>query len=153
MTCCASFQRPTPACEPSPGYSMATVTPVEQRQIRLRNDYATMENIRTPWLNWKALKGTVPLVEEYEIDLRLRTIIDSRPTYRDRHVIRVTLGPSYPLTSAPWVQMITRPPPFHPNWFTSGQWCFGTWLYSESLGAHVIRMIQTLQFDEHITNE
>jgi hypothetical protein len=48
--------------------------------------------------------------------------------------------------------MITRPAPFHPNWWESGKWCYGTWMPSESLGNFVIRMIKTLQFDQSITN-
>jgi hypothetical protein len=51
------------------------------------------------------------------------------------------------------VQMVTSPPPYHPNWFNAGRWCYGTWIVSEGLGSHVIRMIQTLQFDPEITNE
>src|SRR5437763_1121457 len=132
---------------------MSAVTPIERRRIRLRNDHTTMEHIRTPWLSWRALAGTAPHVEQYEINLRLRTIIGPGPKYRDNHTIRVTLGPDYPFTTAPLVQMSTQPPPFHPNWFSSGRWCYGQWLVYESLGAHVIRMIQTLQYDAEITNE
>ena len=128
------------------------VGPVEARRIRLKNDHEAMENIRTPWLSWRATRGTPPHVEQYEIEIRLKTIIDSRPSYRDQHVVRVTLGPDYPLTAAPLTEMLTRPAPFHPNWWTSGRWCYGTWLVYESLGAHVVRMIQTLQYNEEITN-
>jgi ubiquitin-protein ligase len=110
-----------------------------------------MENIRRPWLSWKAIGGVEPFVEQYEIALRLRTIIGPTPDYRDDHVIRVSLGPDYPILSAPRVQMLTRPPPFHPNWWPSGQWCYGTWWVYESLGAHIVRMIQTLQYDPEIT--
>jgi len=132
---------------------MSITSPTERRRIRLRNDYASMENVRTSWLSWKPLAGNPPYVEQYELDLRLKTITGPGPQYRDRHVIRVTLGPDYPVTAAPLVQMVTTPPPFHPNWFSSGRWCYGTWLVYESLGAHVVRMIQTLQYNEDITNE
>jgi hypothetical protein len=130
---------------------MADARPHEVRRTRLRNDYATMENIRRPWLNWKAIAGTPPFVEQYELALRLRTIIGPAPDYKDDHTIRVTLGPDYPIQSPPSVQMLSRPLPFHPNWWPSGMWCYGTWWVYESLGAHIVRMIQTLQFDPEIT--
>lgn len=133
--------------------TMSNVTPSERRKIRLRNDFATMENIRTPWLSWVALRGTPPFVEQYELKLRLRTIIGPRPTYRDTHVIHVSLSPEYPAKAAPLIQMVSDPPPFHPNWFSTGRWCYGTWLVYESLGQHVVRMIQTLQYNKEITNE
>jgi len=133
---------------------MTTITPLEQRRIRLGNDYGTMENIRRPWLKWRPLRGAPPFVEQYELELQLRTIVSSKPAYRDNHVIQITLGADYPVSSAPIVQMITKPFAFHPNWFpSSGRWCYGTWLVYESLGAHVVRMIQTLQYNEDITNE
>src|SRR5262245_64989040 len=100
---------------------MSSTSPIERRRIRLRNDYSSMENIRTSWLSWKALTGIPPFVEQYELDIQLRTIIGPNPQYRDRHVVQVTLGPDYPVTAAPVVQMITTPPPFHPNWFSSGR--------------------------------
>ena len=53
----------------------------------------------------------------------------------------------------PKTVMVSAPQPFHPNWFTSKNWCFGTWSMSEALGDHVIRMVKTLQFDLDITNE
>lgn len=128
------------------------LTPIEARKIRLRNDHTTMENIRTPWLTWTALKGEPPFVEKYEIQLKLKTIVGIAPDYRTDHVINVTLPSDYPITSAPLIEMQTKPAPFHPNWWTSGRWCYGTWLVYESLGAHVVRMIQTLQYNEDITN-
>ena len=128
------------------------LTPTEARQIRLRNDYATMENIRTPWLTWTVTSGTAPYAEQYEIELRLKTYIDAQANTRNLHTIRVTLGPDYPINAAPLIEMTNKPGPFHPNWWTSGRWCYGTWLVYESLGAHVVRMIQTLQYNEDITN-
>jgi ubiquitin-protein ligase len=128
-------------------------SPVELRQTRLRNDYATMENIRRPCLSWKSIAGEAPFVEQYEITLRLRTIIGPTPDYRDDHIIRVTLGPDYPINAPPSVQMLTRPLPFHPNWWPSGKWDCGRWLIYETLGAHVIRMVQSLQYIRDHTYE
>jgi hypothetical protein len=125
-------------------------SPIELKQIRLRNDYATMENIRRPWLSWKVIAGTVPFVEQYEIALRLRAIIGPKPEYREDHIVQAILGPDYPI-SQPTVKMLTRPLPFHPTWWPSGLWCSGDWFTHESLGAHIVRMIQTLQYDPEIT--
>jgi ubiquitin-protein ligase len=130
---------------------MHAVSPAQQRQIRLRNDFKTMESIRRPWLQWKSLRGAEPAVEKYEITLRLRTIVGPAPTYRDQHVLHLEVSPDHP-RHAPTIYMITRPQPYHVNWFADGRWCYGSWLVYESLGAHVIRMIQTLQFNGEITN-
>ena len=126
-------------------------TPQEQRNIRLKNDYTEMSNIRGPIVQWRALRGTPPYVEEYELTVKVRTILSARLEYRDTHTIRLTLPPTYPF-SAPEAVMVTRPQPFHPNWFTTGRWCYGTWEISEGLGHFVVRLLRTLQFDDEITN-
>ena len=128
-------------------------TPQEQRRIRLKNDYKTMQNIKGAMVQWRPLVGEPPYVEKYELTVNVRTIISSRPEYRDRHVIYVTLPSGYPHNSAPQIVMQTNPQPFHPNWFGDKRWCYGSWDVSEGLGHHVIRMIRTLQFDPDITNE
>ena len=127
-------------------------TPQEIRNIRLKNDYAEMCNIRSNIIQWKAITGMPPYVEEYEITIKVHSIIGSGPNYRDEHVVKLVLPANYPL-SPPHIEMITSPQPFHPNWYTSKKWCYGSWDLSESLGHHVIRMIRTLQFDLDITNE
>jgi len=124
----------------------------EQRRIRLKNDYQTMVNIKRPWLDWRILRGEEPYVEEYELTVKLRTITDSKPSYSDHHKIKLSLPSTYPHSSAPQVTYEGSPKPFHPNWFTNGGWCYGTWLIHESLGQHVKRMLQTLQYDIQITN-
>lgn len=129
------------------------MTPIEMRRLRLGNDYREMLNIQGPIIHWKPVRGTVPLVEAYELMIRVRTIIAPGPDYRNEHRVLVELPGGYPVQGAPHVQMLTSPPPFHPNWFTNGSWCYGTWVVSEGLGSYVIRMIQTLQFNREITNE
>jgi len=127
-------------------------TPQEQRNIRLANDYNEMVNIRGEIIEWKALKGNPPHVEEYEITINVRSIINNTPTYREKHVVKVSLPANYPI-GAPNVEMISTPRVFHPNWWTNGKWCYGTWIISEGLGHHIIRMTKTLQYDLDITNE
>ncbi|MFH1113035.1 MAG: hypothetical protein V1792_03860 [Pseudomonadota bacterium] len=129
-------------------------TPQEARRIRLESDYREMLNIRGSIIQWEALSGTGRQVEAYRLTVRVRTVIRNGqgPTsHRDEHTILLTLPPSYP-EAAPETLMQTTPAPFHPNWFVGGKWCYGTWIISEGLGHHVIRMIRTLQFDPEITN-
>lgn len=130
-------------------------TTQEIRKIRLANDYKQMCNIQGSVISWVATKGTAPYIEEYKVTINVRTIIglsSNGPRYRDSSVVTVTLPPDYPM-KAPKTIMVSSPQPFHPNWFTSKNWCFGTWAMSEALGDHVIRMVKTLQFDPDITNE
>jgi len=126
-------------------------TPQEQRQIRLQNDYKEMLNIQGESIKWKPIKGEPPYVEEYELTIKIKTIVSSQPEYRNQHHLKLVLPEQYP-NVAPQISMLTSPPPFHPNWYTSGRWCFGTWDISEGLGDHVNRMIRTLQFDLHFIN-
>ena len=126
-------------------------TPQEQRRLRLASDYTEMMNIRGNVIQWEGVEGSPPHVEKYKLIVHVKSIIGPQPLYRDSHTITVTLPPTYPNT-APLTVMTTRPQPYHPNWFVEGRWCYGTWVISEGLGHHVLRMIRTLQFDEAISN-
>jgi len=131
-------------------------TPQEIRKIRLGSDYKEMLQIRGDIIQWKSLRGNQPYIEEYEITINVHTIysVDSsgRPLHRESNVVHLTIHNDYP-TVAPMVRMITTPAPYHPNWYTDGRWCYGSWNPTESLGDYVIRMIKTLQYDSFITNE
>jgi len=127
------------------------MTPQEQRKLRLANDYNSMINLRRDWLQWTVTSGAAPHVDGYRLDLAIKTIISPTPTYRDRQSVQIDLGPQYPF-AAPSVKMINEPAPFHPNWYQSGGWCSGHFDSAEGLGDFVIRMIQTLQYNEYITN-
>ena len=127
------------------------MTPQERRNIRLKNDHKEMRNIQGPIVQWKALKGEPPYVEAYELTVKIRTIIEPDQKFRDTHVIKVSLPERYPM-SPPETMMITRPQPYHPNWYREGKWCYGSWDIAEGLGHHVVRMMRTLQFDKEITN-
>ncbi len=127
-------------------------TPQEQRNLRLKNDYSEMLNIKGEVIQWKPIKGQAPYIEAYELSIKICTIISSTPSYRNEHVIIVELPDNYPLVS-PQIRMQTTPFPYHPNWWDNGLWCYGSWDISETLGNHVVRMIRTLQFDKEITDE
>jgi ubiquitin-protein ligase len=126
-------------------------TPNEGRSLRLKNDYREMCNIRGAVLSWKAISGQPPFVETYEIEVQVRTIVSPGPSYRSAHKLRVDMPAEYP-KKPPVVTMLTAPPPFHPNWYSSGRWCPGPTPLSEGLGEHIVRMVRTLQFDAEITN-
>jgi len=127
-------------------------SPQELRKIRLKADYKEMCNIRGKVVQWKAVRGEPPYVEEYELFIKVRTIINNKPEYRDEQHVTVNLPESYPI-DAPQVRMKYMDRPFHVNWYKDGSWCYGLWNFSEGLGHHIIRMIRTFQFDPEITNE
>jgi hypothetical protein len=111
-----------------------------------------MRNIASDWLQWRAISGSAPHVEAYELKLKIRAIVDPRPSYRSDHVVNIVIPVTYP-AAPPQARMITSPPPFHPNWFVDGRWCSGQWGGEEGLGEFVVRLIQTLQYNRYITNE
>ena len=125
--------------------------PSEARQTRLKNDYVEMTNIRGQIVQWRPINGTPPFVTSYEVTLSVRTLVDSSSTMRANHVVRVELPEGYPV-SPPAIVMVTRPKPFHPNWYPDGRYCYGSWDIAEGLGHHIVRMIRTLQFDPEITD-
>lgn len=127
-------------------------TPQELRAIRLKNDYKGMLNMKGDIVDWKLTRGSEELPQEFEITFNIRSIIDSSPTYRNRHVIKVVIPSDYPL-APPQAHMLTKPFVFHPNWFTSGNWCHGTWFTTEGLAEFILRLAKTLQYDKDITNE
>lgn len=126
-------------------------TPQEARRIRLMNDHVEMINLKGDMVQWRPIKGEAPYIEAYELVVKIKTITGSQPTYRSEHTISLELSSEYPRV-APLIKMRTSPPPFHPNWYRDGRWCYGSWDVSEGLGHHVVRMIRTLQFDPDITN-
>lgn len=126
-------------------------TPQELRKIRIKNDYQEMKNIQGKIIQWRSIKGEYPYIEAYELTVNIKTIIGSSPDYRDFQILTIKLPPTYPF-SPPECFMLSTPKVFHPNWYSNGRWCFGTWDISEGLGHHVIRMIRSLQFDPDITN-
>jgi ubiquitin-protein ligase len=128
-----------------------SLTP-QQRLARLESDFNSVRNIASDWLSYEGISGAAPHFEAYRFNIKIRTIINSTPTYRDHHTVEVALPTNYPKGN-PTATMTTKPPPFHPNWYAGGKWCHGTWHMSESLGAFVVRLVQTLQFNALITNE
>lgn len=130
------------------------VTLRDRRKQRLQSDYQEMCNLRGSVIDWEATRGQAPHVEEYRLTVKVRSVISDQPSYRQSHVIRLTLPRDYPqISAAPVVQMETKPYVFHPNWYRDGRYCHGGWIPSEGLGDFVVRMVKTLQYNREITNE
>ncbi|HWN41145.1 MAG TPA: ubiquitin-conjugating enzyme E2 [Thermoanaerobaculia bacterium] len=124
-------------------------TPEDIRRERLRSDEAEMRRLNSDVIRVTAT-GDPP--ETYRLRVRVRSIIGPGPTYRGEHEVQIDLPAGYPLLSPPRVKMLTMPPPFHPNWYSGGDWCGGEWNPEERLARHVLRMVRVLQFDPSLTN-
>lgn len=123
----------------------------ETRKGRLSHDYRELMSMQGPVLSVRPLSGRPPYVDEYELTIRLRSIVGPEPTYRGVHVVRISLPAGYPNADFPRAVMVTRPYPFHTNWFSSGSWCYGSSSHNtEGLGNFVVRLMQSLQFDPNL---
>jgi ubiquitin-protein ligase len=127
-------------------------TPQQRRRDKLAADYNEMLAIRGNIIQWEPLHGKEPHCDSYRLKVNVRTIVGPGPNYATQTLLQVDLPPGYPYTSPPLIVALSRPFPFHPNWFPSGQWCYGTWAPVEGLGQYVIRAVRILQFDPTITN-
>lgn len=120
----------------------------QTRRARLANDYREVSSMVGPVMNFRVLSGTPPYAEAYEFTFRIRSIVAPTPTYRGIHVVRVELPAGYPQSDFPRAVMMTKPFPYHANWFRSGAWCYGSGSHNtEGLGNFIVRLMQTLQFD------
>lgn len=126
------------------------MTPQEIRKIRLKNDYKQMCNIKGKVISWKPTKGEIPHIEEYEIIINVRGIVDPTPNYLNSHKVILTIPSNYP-QAPPTVIMVSKLI-YHPNWYPNGMWCSGRYSMLEGLGDFVIRMVRTIQYDLDITN-
>ena len=124
---------------------------ITTRRARLASDYRELMSMAGPILKVTPLAGVPPYCDEYELEIHIRSIVGPEPTYRSVHKIRLSLPRGYPLSS-PRAVMMTRPFPYHTNWFSSGAWCNGVLHPTEGLGDFVVRMMQTLQFRHEMTN-
>ena len=107
--------------------------------------------MKGPVLDVKPVSGTPPYVDAYELTVYIRSIVGPEPTYRGVHKIHLSLPSGYPKSDYPKVVMISKPYPYHTNWFRSGAWCYGSAsLCTEGLGNFVVRLMQSLQFDPNL---
>ena len=115
----------------------------EIRLARLRSDLEAVRRLEGKMISVRAA-GDAPT--RYELEMRVRSIIGPQPTYRDVHQLEITLRPGYP-ESPPVALMVSRPQPYHPNWFGDGRWCSGRrWSIYQGLADFILRVVKTLQF-------
>ena len=131
----------------------------DSRKERLAFDYREMLKIQNrPYLSWIAAKGEMPYVQEYLLNVRLRTYVFSAAKGKctvgaiRRCTIRVTLWDSYPDT-APYICMLDIPPVFHPEWYSKGTYCPSEpWRREDSLKDHILRMLDGLRYGPSLTD-
>jgi len=118
------------------------------RNTRLAHDYEEICNISKAGdiLSFCVLKGEIPYVEAYEVTIQINSIISVKPEYRHEHTVLIELHSDYPI-NAPKVMCLTKPFPFHPNWYASGLWDYGWFVREEGLGSFLVRLMRSLQFD------
>lgn len=120
-------------------------------RARKATDYRELMSMKGPVLDVKPISGTPPYVDAYELTIYVRSIVGPEPTYRGVHKVIITLPAGYPMTDFPEAVMVSKPYPYHTNWFKNGAWCYGSGSHcTEGLGNFVVRLIQTLQFDENL---
>lgn len=121
------------------------------RQRRLENEYRELMNISGDIIYIEPL-GNAPY-EKYRITFNLRTVISPIPAYREKTICLLTLPPGYPETAPKIaVEENLMPPPWHPNWYRGGTWCFGYWSKEESLVNYIYRCAKTIQFSAEFTD-
>ncbi len=124
---------------------------------RLRGELAEMFKLpQTNMIQWKVHEDDPSPREptRYVVTFNIRSIVgerNGRPVYRDHFVVDITLSPDYPF-SKPKTHMRDRPYPYHPNWWSSGDWCSGDHVVSEVLPQYIMRMARVLRFDPSIAN-
>ena len=123
----------------------------ETSRERRATDYRELMSMRGSVLDVKPISGTPPYVDAYELTIYVRSIVGPEPTYRSVHKVHLSLPAGYPTSDFPKAVMISRPYPFQTNWYRNGVWCYGSGSHcTEGLGNFVVRLIQTLQFDENL---
>lgn len=123
----------------------------ETSRARRATDYRELMSMRGSVLDVKPISGTPPYVDAYELTIHVRSIVGPEPMYRDVHKVHLSLPAGYPMSDFPRAVMLSKPYPYHTNWFKNGAWCYGSGSHcTEGLGNFVVRLIQTLQFDENL---
>lgn len=123
----------------------------EAFRSRQASDYHELMSMRGSVLDVVPISGTPPYVEEYELTIKVRSIVGPEPTYRSVHKVHLSWPIGHPLCNAPKAVMISKPYTFHPNWFKNGAWSYGSGdICSKGVRNFVVFLIQSLQFDENL---
>jgi len=128
---------------------------VDQRALRERRLINEYNN------ELKAISGDIICIEpmgnspyeKFRITFSIRTIISPAPAYRNKTVCSLTIPSGYPEVAPKIaVEEGSMPPPWHPNWYRGGTWCFGGWTKEESLVNYIYRCARTIQFSPDFTD-
>lgn len=127
---------------------------MNKRNERLKADFYDMLALQDrPYISWTAIKGEPPYVEEYLLNIRLRTYAIRAQSGKytvgviNNCAVTVTLRDSYP-DVAPYIRMPGFPPVFHPAWYSKGVYCPAErWRPEESLKEHIGTMLGTLMYE------
>lgn len=122
------------------------------RQRRLTNEYNELMCMNGDVIQIDPL-GNEPY-EKYRVTFNIRTVINSKPTFREKTVCTLTIPPGYPKDRPKIaVDETSKPVPWHPNWWTGGTWCNGYWDKEESLVSFIYRCAKTIQFNPEYTDD
>lgn len=120
---------------------------LQLRKIRLKSEYEEMKMIQnTPYLSWEAVKGEPPYIEEYLLDVHLRTYCAPEKTI-EGFKVKITLPKDYPY-SPPVLKQVSEPLIFNPEWFLSGVYSIGCHCPSNPLVRVIEMMLYTTQYSE-----
>ena len=124
------------------------MTKEELRRIRLAAAYKEMQSIEdNDFLTWEAIKGEVPYIEEYLLHISIRTYSGPNEVM-ERCDVKITFPRAYP-QQAPFVQMVSQPPFFHPHWWADGKYDPGCWHVGERFDSFIIRMLDTMKYEHY----
>ena len=127
------------------------MTKAELRKTRLAAAYKDMQSFTGQrYIEWKAIKGTAPYIEEYLLTIKVRTYYDKDKTM-DQCQVQISFPASFP-SQAPSVQIVSSRLVYHPHWFRDGKYCPGSWSPVESFEVFIKRMIMTLQNEPTLIN-
>lgn len=123
----------------------------EAFRTRQASDYYELMSMRGSVLDVVPISGKPPYVEEYELTIKVRSIVGPEPTYRSVHKVHLSWPMGHPLCNSPKAVMISKPYTFHPNWFKNGAWSYGSGdICAQGIRNFVVHLIQSLQFDENL---
>lgn len=121
---------------------------MDPRQIRRANDYKDLVALKYQ-SNGMFDFSVDRTRQHYDITIDgIETLVgttESNYNRCSRHVFHIELLPGYPVT-APIVTFDN--PIFHPNWYDTGELCYGSqWAASDRLRDFIVDIIQMLMFE------